>query len=234
MARLKMTDEQKAAAKRLREAKKSRLAWEARQAGAAAAEAAQQIARESALAEVAAIRARQLAAAKRAKARADKAAAKQAPSALALARRRNAEARAAARLAARKAEEEARAVAAEKAARAAAASVRKPNADPVPASHARRARREVRATLRSPQAGLWEVIVQERRSLFVVPFYQYERPEPADVAQAVREEITRRRQMVLAAVTAAKPRKAKARAARSPEPRDTAKIRRIERQMEGV
>jgi hypothetical protein len=68
----------------------------------------------------------------------------------------------------------------------------------------------------------------------VVPFYQYERPDPADVATAVREEITRRRQMVLAAVKTAKPRKDKARAARSPEPRDTALIRRIERQMEGV
>lgn len=91
-----------------------------------------------------------------------------------------------------------------------------------------------RVMLHARQPGLWEVVVQERHSVFVVPFYQYERPDPADVAVAVREEITRRRQMVLAAVTAAKPRKAKARAARSPEPRDSARIRRIERQMEGV
>jgi hypothetical protein len=67
---------------------------------------------------------------------------------------------------------------------------------------------------------------------FTVPFYQYDKPCLADVATAVREEITRR--MSVAAVTAAKPRKDKAHAARSPEPRDTALIRRIERQMEGV
>jgi hypothetical protein len=68
----------------------------------------------------------------------------------------------------------------------------------------------------------------------VVPFYQYERPDPADVATAVREEITRRRQMVLAAVKTAKPRKPKAPAMPDRQPRDTTLIRRIERQMEGV
>jgi hypothetical protein len=91
-----------------------------------------------------------------------------------------------------------------------------------------------RATIRATQPGLWEVIVATTKGTagsFTVPFYQYERPEPQEVAVAVREEITRRMSV---AVAQSKPRRDKARAARSPEPRDTAKIRRIERQMEGV
>jgi hypothetical protein len=67
---------------------------------------------------------------------------------------------------------------------------------------------------------------------FTVPFYQYDKPCLADVATAVREEITRRRQMLLTPV--AKPRKPKAPAMPGRQARDTALIRRIERQMEEV
>lgn len=236
----RMTDEQKAAAKQMREARAYRLAWEARQTLAEAAAAALAADRAAALAEVAAIRAKQLAAAKRAAARKAKAEAKTRPSAMALTRRRNAEARAAAALAARKAEDEARAKAAERAALRSVSSdsVRKSNAESGPViPPTLPAPRHVlpRVTLRSPQAGLWEVMVYESNvGGFTVPFYQHERPDPKDAAEAIAAEMLRRRQMTLAPVRAAKPRKDKARVI-SPMPRgDSTKIRRIERQMEGV
>lgn len=230
----KMTDEQKAAAKRLREAKKSRLAWEARQAAAAAREEATKAEREAAFAERVAIMQQRAEALRKAKARATRAARKHAPpSALALTRRRNAEARRAAALAARKAEEEAQAKAAERAALAAAASVRKPNAEQTPPTpRAPLPRRHYSVTLHD-RGGWWEVAVFMRRSrsFFVIPFYQTERPEAMEAHRAVIEEITTRLKMGMAA---AKPRKPKAPAMPGATPRDTAKIRRIERQLEGV
>jgi len=228
----KMTDEQKAAAKRLREAKKSRLAWEARQAAAAAREEATKAEREAAFAERVAIMQQRAEALRKAKARATRAARKHAPpSALALTRRRNAEARRAAALAARKAEEEAQAKAAERAALA-AASVRKPNAEQALPQSGAVPRRHYSVTLHD-RNGWWEVAVFMRRSrsFFVIPFYQTERPEAMEAHRAVIEEITTRLKMGMAA---GKPRKPKAPALPSKQPRDTAKIRRIERQLEGV
>ncbi len=229
----KMTDEQKAAAKRLREAKKSRLAWEARQAAAAAREEATKAEREAAFAERVAIMQQRAEALRKAKARATRAARKHAPSALALTRSRNAEARRAAALAARKAEEEARAKAAERDAARTAASVRKPNAEQTPPTpQAAVPRRHYSVTLHD-RGGWWElaVFMRRSRSFFVIPFYQRERPEAAEAHRAVIEEITTRLKMGMAA---AKPRKPKAPAMPGKQPRETAKIRRIERAMEGV
>ena len=226
----KMTDEQKAAAKRLREAKKSRLAWEARQTAAAARDEAAKTERAVALAERVAIMQQRAEALRKAKARATRAARKHAPSALALTRSRNAEARRAAALAARKAEEEAQAKAAERAALA-AASVRKPNAEQTPPTpQAAVPRRHYSVTLHD-RGGWWEVAVFMRRDFFVIPFYQRERPDAAEAHRAVVEEITTR---LKAGMAAAKPRKPKAPAMPGTQPRDTARIRRIERAMEGV
>ncbi len=111
----------------------------------------------------------------------------------------------------------------------------KPQPTPYPdAASGRPNRNKTRATIRATQPGLWEIAVATTKGTagsFTLPFYQNERPEPQEIAAAVREEITRRMSV---AAAQSKPRKQKARAARSPEPRDTALIRRIERQMEGV
>lgn len=113
-----------------------------------------------------------------------------------------------------------------------------PYAKPQPASPiatiGRNKNKATRATLHATAPGLWEAHVTSPEGStghFTVPFYQYERPSTFAVAQAVQDEITRRM-----SVAAAQPkqRKSKAQAARSPEPGDTAKIRRIERQMEGL
>lgn len=227
----KMTAEQKAAAKRLREARASR---ERENARIRAWEEEQDRKRE----EQARIRAETLAIRARQQATLPEPAQptpKPQPSALALTRRRNAAARAAAALAARKAEEEARAKAAE---RAALASTQY-QPQPQPALTQRQVdlptpRLAPRVTLRSPQAGLWEITVQDRLSVFVIPFYQYGRPDPKEAAEAIAAEMLRRRQLVLSSVKTTKPRKDKARVI-SPMPRgDSPTIRRIERQMEGV
>ena len=112
----------------------------------------------------------------------------------------------------------------------------KPQPAPYPDAASGRPNRNkiTRTTIRATQPGLWEVIVATTKGTagsFTLPFYQHERPEPQEIATAVREEITRR---ISVAAAQSKPRKDKARAARSPEPRDTTLIRRIERQMEGV
>jgi hypothetical protein len=87
-----------------------------------------------------------------------------------------------------------------------------------------------KATLHD-RGGWWELAVFMRRSTFVIPFYQPERPEAMEAHRAVVEEITTRLKMGMAA---AKPRKPKAPAMLGQQPRETAKIRRIERQLEGV
>lgn len=94
----------------------------------------------------------------------------------------------------------------------------------------RRAPVPPRVTLHN-RAGWWEAVVHLRHSVITIPFYQRERPDPAHVAQAAADEITTRLKMGMAA---AKPRKPKAPALPGATPRDTAKIRRIERQLEGV
>jgi hypothetical protein len=70
-----------------------------------------------------------------------------------------------------------------------------------------------------------------RRSTFVIPFYQPERPEAMEAHRAVVEEITTRLKM---GFSQPKPRKPKAPAMPGQQPRETARIRRIERQLEGV
>lgn len=118
-------------------------------------------------------------------------------------------------------------------------------AKPLPTAAAQAAPRPDAASGRAPlprrhysvtlhdRGGWWEVAVFMRRSrsFFVIPFYQTERPEAMEAHRAVIEEITTRLKMGMAA---AKPRKPKAPALPSKQPRDTAKIRRIERAIEGV
>ena len=85
-----------------------------------------------------------------------------------------------------------------------------------------------RVTLHARCSGWWDAVVEDKTSVFTIPFYNV-RPEPQEVAQAVREEITRR-----LANSQPKPRSTKAPAMPGQQPRETAKIRRIERQLEGV
>ena len=85
-----------------------------------------------------------------------------------------------------------------------------------------------RVTLHARCSGWWDAVVEDKTSYFTIPFYNV-RPEPQEIAQAVREEITRR-----LANSQPKPRSTKAPAMPGQQPRETAKIRRIERQLEGV
>lgn len=85
-----------------------------------------------------------------------------------------------------------------------------------------------RVTLHARCSGWWDAVVEDKTSMFTIPFYNV-RPEPQEVAQAVREEITRR-----LANSQPKPRSTKAPAMPGQQPRETARIRRIERQLEGV
>jgi hypothetical protein len=85
-----------------------------------------------------------------------------------------------------------------------------------------------RVTLHARCSGWWDAVVEDKTSMFTIPFYNV-RPEPQEVAQAVREEITRR-----LANSQPKPRSTKAPAMLGQQPRETARIRRIERQLEGV
>lgn len=85
-----------------------------------------------------------------------------------------------------------------------------------------------RVTLHARCPGWWDAVVEDKTSYFTIPFYNV-RPEPQEVALAVREEMTRR-----LAVSQPKPRSTKAPAMPGQQPRETAKIRRIERQLEGV
>lgn len=91
-------------------------------------------------------------------------------------------------------------------------------------------RARFKATLHD-RGGWWELAVFMRRSTFVIPFYQTERPDAMEAHRAVVEEITTRLKMGMAA---AKPRKPKAPAMPGATPRDTARMRRVERQLEGV
>jgi len=89
--------------------------------------------------------------------------------------------------------------------------------------------RQTQITLHARSAGWWDVVAATEAGSITLPFYQPERPEPQEIAQAVREEITRR-----LAVSQPKPRSTKAPAMPGQQPRETARIRRIERQLEGV
>ena len=85
-----------------------------------------------------------------------------------------------------------------------------------------------RVTLHARCPGWWDAVVEDKTSMFTIPFYNV-RPEPQEIALAVREEITRR-----LANSQPKPRSTKAPAMPGQQPRETARIRRIERQLEEV
>jgi hypothetical protein len=106
--------------------------------------------------------------------------------------------------------------------------------DPIAAIGRYSKSRAPKITLQAQAPGWWDVVVTTTKGTagtFTLPFYQHERPDPAHVAQAATDEITRRMNIT---AQRAKPRKPKAPAMPGKQPRETAKIRRIERAMEGV